>query len=106
MEAAKLTSTDVVFDAYSGIGTIGLIAAKSVKDVVSVEIIPAAVRDAINNAKHNAITNFHEYADDASSFINRLAQEGKKIDVLFMVLPEATSWVQIEPSEEKEFCQS
>jgi len=87
MEAAKLTSTDVVFDAYSGIGTIGLIAAKSVKDVVSVEIIPAAVRDAINNAKHNAITNFHEYADDASSFINRLAQEGKKIDVLFMDPP-------------------
>jgi 23S rRNA (uracil1939-C5)-methyltransferase len=87
MEAAKLTSTDVVFDAYSGIGTIGLIAAKSVKDVVSVEIIPAAVRDAINNAKRNAITNFHEYADDASSFINRLAQEGKKIDVLFMDPP-------------------
>jgi 23S rRNA (uracil1939-C5)-methyltransferase len=87
MEYAKLTPEDVVFDAYSGIGTIGLIASKSCKEVISVEIIPEAVQDAIANAKNNGITNFKAYADDASSFISRMAKQGEHIDVLFVDPP-------------------
>ena len=33
IEAAQLTKEDVVFDAYSGIGTIGMVAAKHCKNV-------------------------------------------------------------------------
>lgn len=87
MEAAKLTKDDIVLDAYSGIGTIGLIASKSVKEVISVEIVPEAVRDAIRNAKRNGITNFREYAADASIFINQMARENQPLDVLFMDPP-------------------
>ncbi len=87
MEFASLSKNDVVFDAYSGIGTIGLIAAKDVKKVISVEIIREAVRDAKENAKFNKIGNFCAYADDASSFIYKMKQNDEHIDVLFMDPP-------------------
>lgn len=87
MEFANLTPNDVVFDAYSGIGTIGLIAAKSVKRVISVEIVPDAVSDAIHNAKDNSINNFEAYVDDASSFIHKMVDNKEKVDVLFLDPP-------------------
>ena len=62
MDFAELTPNDVVFDAYSGIGTIGLIAAKHVSKVISVEIVPEAVEDAKKNAAQNGITNFEVHA--------------------------------------------
>ena len=87
MNAAKLEKTDVVFDAYSGIGTIGLIAARHVKRVISVEIVEAAVKDAVRNAKNNNIKNFNVYCDDASSFMVRMAEKKEHVDVLFMDPP-------------------
>jgi 23S rRNA (uracil1939-C5)-methyltransferase len=87
IEFAGLMGEETVFDAYSGIGTIGLIASKKAKRVISVEIVGAAVRDAIHNAHVNGITNFEAYQDDASLFINRMVKAGKKIDVLFMDPP-------------------
>ncbi len=87
MEAAKLKKTDIAFDAYSGIGTIGLIAAKDVKKVISVELVRAAVKDGIKNAERNHISNFEMYCDDASSFMVRMAEQRQKVDVLFMDPP-------------------
>ena len=87
MDFAKLTENDVVFDAYSGIGTIGLIAANKVKKVISVEIIADAVRDAKENAKINNINNFYSCVDDASSFIYKMVRNKEHIDVLFMDPP-------------------
>ena len=57
MEAAELKEDDVVFDAYSGIGTIGLIASRSVRKVLSVELVKEAVVDGKENAKRNGIDN-------------------------------------------------
>lgn len=87
MEAAGLTGNEIVFDAYSGIGTIGLIASRKAKEVISVEIVPSAVKDGIRNSKRNGITNFRMYCDDATSFINKMAKVNEKIDVLFMDPP-------------------
>ena len=87
MEFAELTKNDVVFDAYSGIGTIGLIAAKDAKKVIAGEMVPEAVRDAKENAKYNHIDNFYAYADDASSFIYKMVRNHDHIDVLFMDPP-------------------
>lgn len=87
MEAAGLTGNEIVFDAYSGIGTIGLIASRKAKEVISVEIVPSAVKDGIKNSKRNGITNFRMYCDDATSFINKMAKANEKIDVLFMDPP-------------------
>ena len=47
MELAGLTGKERVIDAYCGIGTIGMVAAKSAKEVIGVELNPDAVRDAI-----------------------------------------------------------
>ena len=87
MEAARLTKDDVVFDAYSGIGTIGMIASKYCGRVISVEIVKEAVRDGIQNAKFNHIDNFEMYCDDASDFMVRMAQKKEHVDVLFMDPP-------------------
>ena len=46
-----------MIDAYCGIGTIGLIASDKAKEVISVELNPDAVKDAIVNAKRNGIKN-------------------------------------------------
>ena len=87
MKQAKLTGSEIVFDSYSGIGTIGLIAAKDAKEVISVEIVNAAVKDGVNNAKRNHIENFRMYCDDASSFMVKMADKGETVDVLFMDPP-------------------
>jgi len=87
MDFAELAPNDVVFDAYSGIGTIGLVAAKSVAKVISVEIVPEAVEDARKNAERNGIKNFEVHAADASSYIYQLFAAKQKVDVLFMDPP-------------------
>ena len=74
----------VLLDAYSGVGTIGLIASKNVKEVLSVEINKDAHRNAIMNAKRNNVTNIKFYQDDASHFID--TYEGG-IDVVIMDPP-------------------
>ncbi len=48
IDFAGVKGDDVVIDAYSGIGTIGLSVAKHVKEVYGVEVIPEAVE---NNEK-------------------------------------------------------
>lgn len=87
MEFASLKSDDIVFDAYSGIGTIALVAAPQVKEVISVELVHEAVEDAKENARRNNITNFKEYEDDATKFIIGLAKKKAHVDVLFMDPP-------------------
>ena len=87
MDCAGLTKEDSVLDAYSGIGTIGLVASKYCKEVLSVEIVEEAVRDAQRNARRNHIENFKEFADDASNFMVRMAKQGIPLDVLFMDPP-------------------
>ena len=87
VDQAELTGNEIILDAYSGVGTIGLIASKRCKEVISVELVPEAVRDAKVNARENGITNFKVFNDDASSFISRMAGAKERIDVLFMDPP-------------------
>jgi 23S rRNA (uracil1939-C5)-methyltransferase len=87
IEAAQLTKDDVVFDAYTGIGTIAILAAKHAKHVIGVEIIYQAVRDAMRNAKHNGVSNVEFHAADVSDYIDQMASEKTAIDVLFMDPP-------------------
>ena len=84
IELAKLSKKDIIFDAYCGIGTIGLSAAKYVKEVVGVEIVKDAIKDAIKNAQSNHIENCQFYCDDASKFIQ---QVDTKFDVVFVDPP-------------------
>ncbi|BEP29895.1 23S rRNA (uracil(1939)-C(5))-methyltransferase RlmD [Helicovermis profundi] len=54
---ANLTGEEIVFDLYSGIGSIALTIAKNAKKVYGVEIIKEAVDDARENARLNNIKN-------------------------------------------------
>jgi 23S rRNA (uracil1939-C5)-methyltransferase len=87
MEFAKLTGEEVVLDAYSGIGTIGLIASRNSKKVVGVESNSQAIYDSIKNSKANKIINAKFYKDDASEFLLKAASHGEKFDVVFLDPP-------------------
>lgn len=87
VELARLTGEEIVMDAYCGIGTIGIIAAKKAKQVIGVELNPDAVCDAVRNAQRNEISNIRFYCKDAAKFMTFMAAEGKKIDVVLMDPP-------------------
>lgn len=87
IRAANLSKDDVVFDAYSGIGTIGMVASKHCKRVIAVEIVKEAVADAKRNAKANGIDNVSSYCGDASSFMVNMAERKEKVDVVFLDPP-------------------
>ncbi|MBU5425055.1 23S rRNA (uracil(1939)-C(5))-methyltransferase RlmD [Tissierella pigra] len=91
IEMAKFKGNETVLDAYCGIGTIGLIVSKKVKNVIGVELNKDAVKDAIKNAKQNNIKNVYFYNDDAGNFMVKLANENKNVDVVIMDPPRAGS---------------
>lgn len=91
IEYAALTGKETVIDAYCGIGTIGLSAAEFADRVIGVELNQTAVKDAIVNAKINAIKNVDFYQNDAGKFMTQLADEGEKVDVVFMDPPRSGS---------------
>ena len=87
IEKADLKPSDVVIDAYSGIGTIGLSVAKHVKAVRGMEIVKDAVKDANANAKLNGINNAQYVTGKAEEIMPRWAKEGLKTDVIFVDPP-------------------
>ena len=91
IEYAGLGRKETVIDAYCGIGTIGLVAAKRAKNVIGVELKPDAVRDARINAKENKITNARFYQGDAGEFMENMAENGEHADVVFMDPPRTGS---------------
>lgn len=91
---ADLTGKERVLDAYCGIGTIGMAAAKYAKEVIGVELNSDAVRDAIVNSKLNGVKNIRFYQNDAGKFMVQMAsqEEGTGFaDVVFMDPPRAGS---------------
>lgn len=88
---AGLTGKETVVDAYCGIGTIGLCAASSAGQVLGVERNPAAVRDAIANARRNGIRNARFTGADATAWMVQAAREGLRPDVVFLDPPRAGS---------------
>ena len=76
IDFAELKEDDVVIDAYSGIGTIGLSVAKHVKEVYGVEVIPEAVENSQKNAELNGISNAHYVCDTAENAMKNWLKEG------------------------------
>ena len=63
-EFADLKSEDVVYDLYTGVGSIAIYVSDSCKRVVGIEQIEAAIADAKENAKLNDVANCSFYAGD------------------------------------------
>ena len=84
LDLIDIKKNQVVLDAYSGVGTIGLIASKNAKKVISVEIVKDAHKNAIENAKRNNVNNIEFYCNDAGEFIK--SYEGD-LDIVIMDPP-------------------
>ncbi len=61
---ADLTGSELVYDLYTGTGTIAQFVAKKAKKVIGVEAVPEAIEDAKENAKRNTIDNVEFYVGD------------------------------------------
>ncbi|MDO4304172.1 MAG: 23S rRNA (uracil(1939)-C(5))-methyltransferase RlmD [Bacillota bacterium] len=91
LEYADLSGKEGVLDAYCGTGTIGMIAASKAGSVLGVELNQDAVKDAIEGAKKNKISNIRFWKADAGDFMTDMAQEGEKVDVVLMDPPRSGS---------------
>jgi len=61
---ADLTGTELVYDLYTGTGTIAQFVAKDAKKVIGIESVPEAILDAKANTKNNQIGNVHFFVGD------------------------------------------
>ena len=92
IEFANLKGKETVLDTYCGIGTIGIVAAKNgAGEVIGVELNKDAVKDAVQNARANSLKNIRFYQGDAGEFMQSVAEESEKPDVVFMDPPRAGS---------------
>jgi 23S rRNA (uracil1939-C5)-methyltransferase len=76
---AGLTGSEIVYDFYTGTGTIAQFVAKNAKKVIGVESVPEAIDDAKLNAQFNNIKNVEFYAGDMKDVFNNtfVAKHGK-----------------------------
>lgn len=88
-ELADLHGHERVYDLYCGIGTISLALATRAGEVWGIEIVEAAVRDAMQNARLNGIDNAHFFAGDARTALRPLIDEAGKADVVVVDPPRA-----------------
>ncbi len=91
VDFAGLTGTETVLDAYCGIGTIGITASGRAKQVIGVELNRDAVADAIVNARLNGIKNCWFTAGDAGEYMEQMARDGMRPDLVFLDPPRAGS---------------
>lgn len=89
IDLLNLKKTDVVLDAYAGVGTIGISLASKVKEVLSVEINPDSVKNAKKNAQINQISNIDFVCEDASKYIEFMQNEKIKLDAIVVDPPRA-----------------
>ncbi|MSP84656.1 MAG: 23S rRNA (uracil(1939)-C(5))-methyltransferase RlmD [Flavobacteriaceae bacterium] len=76
---AGLTGNEIVYDLYTGTGTIAQFVSKNAKKVIGVESVPEAIVDAKANAERNNITNCEFYVGDMKVVFNEafIAKHGK-----------------------------
>ncbi|MCD6543010.1 MAG: 23S rRNA (uracil(1939)-C(5))-methyltransferase RlmD [Flavobacteriaceae bacterium] len=80
---ADLKGDELVYDLYTGTGTIAQFIAKKAKKIVGVESVPEAIKDAKYNAKLNQIDNVEFFVGDmAKIFTNEFIQQNGSPDVI------------------------
>ena len=67
---AGLTGSEIVYDLYTGTGTIAQFIAKKAQKVIGVEAVPDAIKAAKENAKHNNINNVDFFVGDMKYIFN------------------------------------
>ena len=79
LDMADIQKEDVIFDLYTGTGTIALFMAEKAKEVIGIELIPEAIVDAKTNAEKNGIKNATFYDGDMKDVFTEefVAKHGK-----------------------------
>ena len=87
---AELTGEEVVYDLYTGTGTIANFVAAQAKRVVGIEYVPEAIEDAKQNSALNGIGNTLFFAGDMKDVLNEefIARHGRP-DVIILDPPRA-----------------
>ncbi len=89
-EFAGLTGKELVFDLYTGTGTIANFVAKKAKQVIGIEYVPEAIEDAKLNAAFNGLTNTLFFAGDMKDILTQaFVNEYGKPDVIITDPPRA-----------------
>ena len=68
---ASLSGQELVFDLYTGTGTIANFVAHEARQVIGIEYVPEAIEDARENSRINGIDNTLFYAGDMKDILNR-----------------------------------
>jgi len=115
-DLAKISADDIVYDLYTGTGTIANFVARFAKKVVGIEYVDAAIEDAKENSRLNHIDNTVFFAGDiakvlTSEFIKqndrpdiiitdppRAGMHTKVIDQLLEILPQRIVYVSCNPA--------
>ena len=86
LEYADINDNDIVLDLYCGTGTIGILASKTAKKVIGIEINEEAVKSANKNKELNNVTNIEFYAGDTGTI---LSKHNYKVDTVIVDPPRA-----------------
>ena len=113
---AGLTGNEVVYDLYTGTGTIANFVARNAKKVVGIEYVEDAIKDAIINSKENGISNTSFFAGDMKDILNdefidtngrpdviitdppRAGMHEDVVKVILQAMPEKIVYVSCNPS--------
>ena len=87
LEYAGLTGAETVVDAYCGAGTISLLLAQKAKKVIGIEIVPAAIQNAHENAARTGIANAEFHVGATEELLPKLVENGLRPDVIVLDPP-------------------
>ena len=88
-EAAGLTGGEVLYDLYAGAGSMGLVLAPKAGEVVAIEIVEEAVRDAEANARANGFDRYRALCGDVRVVLRERREELPAPDVAIVDPPRA-----------------
>jgi 23S rRNA (uracil-5-)-methyltransferase RumA len=86
-QLAQLTGKETVIDAYCGVGSIGLWLADSAAQVIGMDTIPEAIKDAEENARINGYHHTKYYVGKAELLLPKWLRQGLKPDVIILDPP-------------------
>ncbi len=86
-KAARLSGKEVVLDAYSGAGTIGIYLSKYASEVIGIDNSKESIANAKDNLELNNINNATYIEGDVTDTFTRLVNDGFKPDVVIIDPP-------------------
>jgi 23S rRNA (uracil1939-C5)-methyltransferase len=89
VEGAALTGEETVFDLYCGIGSIGLVLARSALTVWGIEVSEESIACAVENAELNGLANAAFFAGEVGADLEELRGRSGPVDVVVVDPPRA-----------------